>query len=360
MAKEVLTNRLCNILGCKYPIIQTGMGFITPPNLVAAVCNAGAFGIMGAATWEVEETRKKIRQLKELTDKPFGVNFLAYHPRVEEILDLLIEEKVKVASYTRPISSVIAERTKPHGMINIASVGSVKHGSKVQSWGADAVIAQGGEGGGHTGYVGTMVLIPEMVDSLEIPVIAAGGFCDGRGLVAALAMGSGGMAMGTRFLLVKESPVPDHIKQIYLNAASNGTMVTNAVDGLPERVLRNKLAEKLESQGTGFPVIRGIRGLFQMRELFKDMSLWELMVAGWKRKQAYEVSMSQAVLASTFPKWLYKATVEGKQDEGVMPSGQVAGIIDDVPTCKELIDRIVYQAEEVLDRFGTELGSLEK
>ena len=220
MAKSVLHTELCDMLGVEYPIVQTGMGFVAPPRLAAAVSNAGGFGILGAASWDVEETREKILETKNFTDKPFGVNFLPYHPRVDELLDLLIAEKVKVASYARAPSSKVAEKTKPHGILNMASIGAVRHAVKTESWGVDAVIAQGMEGGGHTGYVASTVLLPEVVDAVKIPVLAAGGFSDGRGLVAALAFGAKGLAMGTRFLLTKESPVPDHVKQVYLNTPS--------------------------------------------------------------------------------------------------------------------------------------------
>lgn len=352
MAKSVLHTKLCDLLGVEYPIIQTGMGFVTPPRLVAAVCNAGGFGILGAASWDVEETREKIHETKKLTDKPFGVNFLPYHPRIEELLDLLIDEKVKVASYARAPSSKVAERTKPHGILNIASIGAVRHAAKTEAWGIDAVIAQGMEGGGHTGYVASTVLIPEVVDTVKIPVVAAGGFCDGRGLVAALAWGAAGIAMGTRFLLTKESPIPDHIKQVYLNAPSNGTIVSDRIDGLPQRVLKSRVVDILESQGRGFPLVRGIRGFFQMRQLFTEVPWWRLLESAWGRKKAYEVSLSQLALAGTFPRMLTRATVDGNADEGVMPGGQVSGIIKEIPSCQELIEHIVSQAEEILDRFG--------
>jgi NAD(P)H-dependent flavin oxidoreductase YrpB (nitropropane dioxygenase family) len=207
------------------------------------------------------------------------------------------------------------------------------------------------EGGGHTGYVASTVLIPEVVDAVKIPVVAAGGFSDGRGLIAALAFGAVGIAMGTRFLLTKESPIPDHIKQIYMEAPSNGTIVSDRIDGLPQRVLKSRVVDILESQGRGFPLVRGVRGFFQMREIFQEVSSWRLLQSAWGRKKTYEVSLSQLALAGTFPRMLTRATVEGNADEGVMPSGQVAGVIKDIPTCQELIERIVSQAAEILDEF---------
>jgi NAD(P)H-dependent flavin oxidoreductase YrpB (nitropropane dioxygenase family) len=351
LAKPVLHTKLCDMLGIKYPLIQTGMGFVTPPALVAAVSNAGGLGIMGAATWGLEETRKKVREVKELTDKPFGVNFLPYHPQVDEFVKILIDEKVKVASYSRAPSSKIAEMTKPHGIINIASIGLAKHATKTQSWGVDAVIAQGGEGGGHTGAVGTIILLPECVDSVKIPVIAAGGFCDGRGLVAALALGCAGMAMGTRFLITKESPLPDHIKKIYMSTPTSGTIVTDRVDGLPQRMLKSKAVDKLESQGRGFPLIRGIRGFFEMKKLFPELTTGQLIQTALGSKNAYESSLAELALQGTFPKLLWRATIEGDADNGVMPSGQVTGRIHDVPSCKELIERIMSEAEDVLNKL---------
>ncbi|MBI2866641.1 MAG: nitronate monooxygenase, partial [Chloroflexi bacterium] len=173
------------------------------------------------------------------------------------------------------------------------------------------------------------------------------------GLVASLALGAVGIAMGTRFLLTKESPVPDHVKQLYLRATENDTLVSDRIDGLPQRVLRNRVVEMLEARGRGFPVVRSIRGLFYTSRLLK-VPWWRLVGSAWAVKKSYETSLAQAALAGYFPRWIYAATIEGKPDEGVLPGGQVCGAINDIPSCQELIERIVREAEEVLDRLAAE------
>jgi NAD(P)H-dependent flavin oxidoreductase YrpB (nitropropane dioxygenase family) len=225
----------------------------------------------------------------------------------------------------------------------IPSVGLAKHAKKVAGWGADAVIVQGGEGGGHTGPVATTLLLPSVLDAVDIPVVAAGGFFDGRGLAAALSYGAAGVAMGTRFLLTSDSTVPDDVKQRYLQAGLDGTVVSTRVDGMPHRVLRTGLVEKLESGSR----LRGFSAAVRNAAKFKKMSkmTWRSMISdGLQMRHGKELTWSQVVMAANTPMLLKAGLVEGNTDAGVLASGQVAGIVEDLPTCAELVETIVNDA----------------
>jgi len=205
------------------------------------------------------------------------------------------------------------------------------------------VIVQGGEGGGHTGQVATTLLLPSVLDAVDIPVVAAGGFFDGRGLAAALCYGAAGVAMGTRFLLTSDSTVPDAVKQRYLEVGLDGTVVSTRVDGMPHRVLRTGLVEKLESGSR----LRGFSAAVRNAQKFKKMSrmTWRSMISdGLEMRHGKELTWSQVVMAANTPMLLKAGLVEGNTDAGVLASGQVAGILDDLPSCAELIETIVSDA----------------
>ncbi|MGW0581195.1 NAD(P)H-dependent flavin oxidoreductase, partial [Streptomyces sp. NPDC002920] len=194
------------------------MGWVAGPRLVSAVANAGALGVLGSATMTVDGLREAIREVRSRTDAPFGVNLRADAADAGDRVRIMVEEGVRVASFALAPSRELIAELKEAGVVVIPSVGARRHAEKVAAWGADAVVVQGGEGGGHTGEVATTVLLPQVVDAVDIPVVAAGGFFDGRGLVAALAYGAAGVAMGTRFLLTSDSTVPDAVKARYLAA----------------------------------------------------------------------------------------------------------------------------------------------
>lgn len=352
-----MKTRITELLGIKYPIIQSAMNYVAYPPLVAAVSNAGGLGILGAASMNPDDLRTNIKQIRELTDKPFGVNFLPYHPQAVEVQNLLVEEKVTVASYGRGDPELIVARTRPHGVINMPTIGAVRHAVKTEGYGVDALICQGWEGGGHASYVATTVLLPLVVDAVKVPVVAAGGLCDGRGLAAALVMGAEGIAMGTRFATCKESPVPDSIKQMYLKARENDTVITPYVTGTRCRALTNKLTDLLESDRKGLPIIRSLKGFLEMRRDFK-VPWWKLAGSAIRMKQAYEIPLSglgEFAYASFGGQRMVEALIKGDGEMGFMPSGQVCGRINDIPTCQELIDRIVSEAEEVLEQVNSRL-----
>ncbi|MGW1749703.1 NAD(P)H-dependent flavin oxidoreductase [Streptomyces sp. NPDC002092] len=343
---------LTRLVGIRHPIVQTGMGWVAGPRLVSASANAGALGILASATMTVDRLREAIREVKSRTDAPFGVNLRADASDAGDRARILIEEGVRVASFALAPSAELIAELKEAGVVVIPSIGARRHAEKVAAWGADAVVVQGGEGGGHTGEVATTVLLPQVVDAVRVPVVAAGGFFDGRGLVAALAYGAAGVAMGTRFLLTSDSTVPDAVKARYLAATVKDVTVTTAVDGLPHRMLRTDLVAALENSGRARALLHAIRRAAGFRTL--SGLTWRQMVRdGLAMKHGRDLTWSQVLLAANTPMLLRSAMVDGRTDLGVMASGQVAGVIEDLPPCAELVERIMKEAEGVLESLGS-------
>ncbi|GIE34683.1 2-nitropropane dioxygenase [Actinoplanes italicus] len=341
---------LTELLGCRHPIVQTGMGYVAGARLVSAVAEAGGFGIVASATMSLDQLRATIQEIKNRTSHPFGVNVRADAPDASERIDLLIREQVRLASFALAPDRDLIRRCAGGGVLTMPSVGARRHAEKVAGWGVDAVLVQGGEGGGHTGPVPTTLLLPQVVDAVDIPVVAAGGFFDGRGLLAALAYGAAGIAMGTRFLLTEESPVAARVKQLYLDAPVTGTVVTTRVDGVPHRVLRTPYINGLERSGRVSALLRATRHAVAFRRL-AGLSWPQLIRAGRAARHGRELSWAQTLMAAGTPVLLRTAMVDGRPEFGVMSAGQVAGVIDDLPSCAELIDRIVKEAEDVLERL---------
>lgn len=347
MIDQVLDTPLTRLTGVRHPVVQTGMGWVAGPKLVSAVANAGGLGILGSATMTFDQLKDAITEVKSRTGQPFGVNLRADAGDAADRVDLLIRENVKVASFALAPKQELIAKLKDAGLAVIPSVGARRHAEKVAKWGADAVLVQGGEGGGHTGAVATTLLLPQVVDAVDIPVIAAGGFFDGRGLVAALAYGAAGIAMGTRFLLTKDSSVPDEVKQQYLSASE--TVVTRQVDGMPHRVLRTDLVDALEKSNGVNRLIRSARNASRFRRV-SGLSWADLVRDGLAMKKGHgkDLSWSQLLMAANTPMLLKSAMVDGRPDLGVMASGQVVSVIDSLPTAEELIDGIMTTAAGTL------------
>jgi NAD(P)H-dependent flavin oxidoreductase YrpB (nitropropane dioxygenase family) len=338
---------LTELVGVQHPVVQTGMGWVAGPRLVAATANAGGLGILASATMTFDELATAIEEVQGRTAAPFGVNLRADAADASDRVDLLIDRGVKVASFALAPKREFIERLKAAGSVVVPSIGAAKHARKVADWGADAVIVQGGEGGGHTGGVATTLLLPSVLDAVDIPVIAAGGFFDGRGLAAALAYGAAGVAMGTRFLLTKESTVPDEVKRLYLQHGLDGTVVTTRVDGMPHRVLRTELVEHLESSSRALGLYHAVRNAGRFKKL--TQLTWRDMVReGRATKHGTEQTWSQLVMAANTPMLLRAGLVEGDTHAGVLASGQVVGMLDDLPTVAELIERIVSDAAAII------------
>ncbi|MFE6757190.1 NAD(P)H-dependent flavin oxidoreductase [Streptomyces sp. NPDC057684] len=352
MSDATLETAFTELVGVRHPLVQTGMGWVAGPRLVSASANAGALGILASATMTLDQLRSAVREVKSRTDEPFGVNLRADAGDARDRVRVIIDEGVRVASFALAPSRDLIAELKDAGVVVIPSIGARRHAEKVAAWGADAVIVQGGEGGGHTGDVATTVLLPQVVDAVDIPVIGAGGFHDGRGLVAALAYGAAGVAMGTRFLLTSDSTVPDAVKARYLAATVKDITVTTAVDGLPHRMLRTDLVDSLERAGRTRALVQAVRRAAGFRKL-SGLSWPQMVRDGLAMKHGRELSWSQVLLAANTPMLLKASMVEGRTDLGVMASGQVAGVIEDLPSCEELVTRVMSEARHVLGTLPT-------
>jgi NAD(P)H-dependent flavin oxidoreductase YrpB (nitropropane dioxygenase family) len=342
---------ICERFGIEVPIVQTGMGWVAGARLVSATAAAGALGILASATMTYDQLEVAIREVKGRTDRPFGVNLRADAEDADARVALLVRERVPVASFALAPRENQIKTLKDAGIAVVPSIGARRHAEKVAAWGADAVIVQGGEGGGHTGSVATSLLLPQVVDAVDIPVIGAGGFFDGRGLVAALAYGAAGIAMGTRFLLTQESTVPDAVKQYYLSRTVSDTVVTARIDGVPHRVLRTDFVDELEHTNALMAMPRAVRNAAAFKKL-SGTSWRGIAREGLAMRKEQDLKWSQLALAANTPMLLRAGLVEGKLDAGVLSSGQVTGVIDDLPTVAELISRIMGEAEQTLKRLG--------
>lgn len=351
-----LSTRACELFGVDLPIVQTGMGWVSGAQLTAATSAAGGLGILASATMTLDELRAAIAKVKSRTDRPFGVNLLPNQPDAAERLALIVAEGVPVASFAAAPRQDQVDRLNDAGVVTIVTVGAKRHAEKVVSMGVKAVIAQGGEGGGHTGTIPTSLLLPQVADGVagsDVVVLGAGGFFDGRGLVAALAYGADGIAMGTRFLLTAESQVPDNITSIYLQTPLTGTVVTTAIDGAPQRVIRTAMIDALEKSpgALRFPRAAGNAVRFARSA---GVSLPELARTGLQMRKDQELSWSQMALAANAPMMTKASVVDGDAEVGILPTGQVVGAIDDLPTVAELLARIMDGADEVLSGLGVQ------
>lgn len=306
-------NRICELLGIEYPIIQGGMAWIADASLAAAVSEAGGLGII-TGTAPIEWIRDEIRKAKKLTNKPFGVNIMLMSPHADEVAKLVCEENVKVVTTGAGSPGKYMEMWKEHGVKVIPVVASVALARRMEKMGADAIVAEGTESGGHVGQLTTMALVPQVADAIDIPVLAAGGIGDGRGIVAGFALGAEGVQIGTRFLVAKECTVHQNYKDKVLKAKDIDTEVTGRSTGHPVRVLRNKLARefnRLEKEGAPIE---------QVEKLGEGA--------------------------------LRKAVKDGDVDFGSVMAGQIAGIVNKEQTCKEIIDELVSEADSLFKKLG--------
>jgi len=346
-----LRTAACDLFGTQYPIVQTGMGWVAGARLTAATSAAGGLGILASATMTMEELTTAVHAVKERTDRPFGVNLRSDQADVDERIALIVREGVRVASFAQAPGERLVRTLKDQGVVVMPTIGAPRHAEKVAAWGVDAVIAQGAEGGGHTGTVPTSLLVPTVTRTVDIPVIAAGGFNDGRGLVAALAWGAAGVAMGTRFLLSAESTVPEEVKRRYLAAGINDTVVTSSVDGHPQRVIRTELVEHLTGAGRLMALPRAARNALRFRSMV-GMSAGEMLHEGLAMKKAQGLSYAQMAMAANAPMLTKAALVDGRIDAGVLPTGQVVGVIDALPTVAEIITSVMAEAEATIARLS--------
>lgn len=333
--------------------MQTGMGWVSGANLTAATSAAGGLGILAAVTMTPDELEHAVKGVRERTGKPFGVNFRADQPDLNERLDFVTANGASIVSFAGAPTKEAIARCHDAGVLVVPTVGARRHAEKMLEWGVDAVIAQGGEGGGHTGTIPTSLLLPAVCDAVadDIPVLGAGGFHSGQGLVAALAYGADGIAMGTRFLLTAESRVPGQTKRRYLDAGVTDTVVTTAIDGAPQRVIRTEVIDELERSS---PLTRFPKALLAARRFRAETgtSLRALVQEGLAMRRNQDLTWSQLALAANAPMLIKATMVDGKPDVGVLPTGQVTGVIDELPSVAEVIDEITREATATLDRLA--------
>ena len=344
-----LQTRITKLFGVRYPIVQTGMGWVANAKLTAATSNAGGLGIVAAAPMTFAQMQQAIAQVQAATDKPFGVNLRTDAVDIDARVDHIIKVKVRVASFAQAPGEAVVKKLKDAGVVVMPTIGARRHAEKVAAWGVDAVIAQGAEGGGHTGVIPTSILVPQVLDAVDIPVLVAGGVYDGRGLAASLAYGADGIAMGTRFLLSSDSSVPDHVKQIYLDTPLTGTVVTKAIDGAPQRVIRTQLIDELErAKLLAFP--KALANALRFRKL-TGTTYRDLVKEGLAMRKNQDLTWSQLALAANAPMLTKASLVDGHPEVGILPTGQGVGAIDTLPSCQEIIDSCVQQAIHQLDRL---------
>jgi len=326
---DPLSTRLCDLLEIRYPVLQAGMGMIARGPLAAAVSAAGGLGVIGATHLEPDELRREIRFVREHTDRPFGVDVLfapgadqaaeaaaRYSAEVRAHLEIAFEARVPVlvAGLGSPEGAVAEAHAR--GMRVLATVGNVKQARRVAAAGVDAIVAQGHEAGGHTGRIGSLVLVPAVVDAVEVPVIAAGGIADGRGLVAALALGACGVWMGTRFVAAREATAHLNYKRRIAAVDEEGTVVSRAHSGKPCRLLKNDFTaywQAHEAEIRPYPI------------------------------QFLEVGRPASV----------RARLEGDVERGSAPAGQVSGLIREVKGAAEIVEDVMAEARQILERLGS-------
>lgn len=309
-----MNTAITRLLKIEYPVIQGGMAWVAEHQLAAAVSNAGGLGLIGAASAPAEVVRDEIRKVKELTDKPFGVNVMLLNPNAEEVARIIIEEGVPVVTTGAGNPSRFMAAWKEAGVKVIPVVASVAMAKLMERCGADAVVAEGMESGGHIGQTTTMALVPQVADAVQIPVIAAGGIADGRGFAAAIMLGAQGVQMGTRFVTAKESIVHDNYKQKIIKARDIDSEVTGTSTGHPIRVLRNQMSReylKLEKEGASFE------------------------------------ELERLTLGS-----LRRAVIEGDVTHGSIMAGQIAGLVHAEESCSQIIRDVVENGEKLLKTHG--------
>jgi NAD(P)H-dependent flavin oxidoreductase YrpB (nitropropane dioxygenase family) len=338
---DPLVTALTERLGCRLPVIQTAMGWIATPELVAATSNAGAFGFLAGAVMQPPELSEAIARLKDLTPHGFGVNFHSFQPGAAEIVEVILanSDRVRAVSFGRGPDAAMIGKFRDAGILCIPTVGAVKHAEKMVQLGCEMITVQGGEGGGHTGAVPTTVLLPQVLDAVGVPVVAAGGFGDGRGLAAALAYGAVGIAMGTRFLMTAESPVPAGPKAAYLKAGTGDIAVSTKVDGMPQRMILNPLLKRIEASGKLGMWLRAMEAGLEMKRQ-TGASWGELLGAARGMTSHGEMSLAQAMMAAAAPMLIQRAVVSGDAEHGLMATGIVAGRLCDLPNCADLINTI--------------------
>ncbi|WP_372240557.1 NAD(P)H-dependent flavin oxidoreductase [Pseudomonas sp. MN1F] len=345
-----MNTALTEALGCRYPVVQTAMGWVSDANLVIATTLAGGFGFLAGATIAANALESEIRKVIDATGgSNFGLNFHMFQDNAAQCVDLAIRYRLRAVSYGRGPDAQTIARFKAAGVLCIPTVGALKHALKAQQLGADLITLQAGEGGGHTGGVPGSILLPQVLAAVRVPVIAAGGHSTGRGLAAVLAAGASGIAMGTRFLMTRESPTPASTLARYLKVDDpQQVRVTTAVDGMRHRMIENRFINRLEQAGPFGRLRIALASAWQWKQQ-TGMSLAHMGAVFVRALREDPAALSQVVMAANQPVLLQRSMVDGEPDAGILPSGQVAAAINELLSCREVIDGIVAEANQCLD-----------
>ena len=336
-----MKTRITESFGIKYPIILSGMSWISVPKMVAAVSNAGGLGILATGPLNPDETRAAVKEIRSMTDKPFGANASLLFPGAANNAQVLLEEEVPVINFALGKGDWIVEAAHKYGGKVVATVVTHRHAKRAEDYGCDGLIVTGNEAAAHGGDATTLVLVPSMADTVKIPIIAAGGIGDGRGLAAALALGAEGVAMGTRFMTSQESGLHERFKELSIEKSVYDTLYSDRFDGLWCRVMDTPPARQALKRGLNYT-----GALFNSKIISDQLGLpWfklfiGVMLSGWKNAKQL------AYLANAF-KAIQLATEDGDLKEGVLTVGQVQGLVRDIPTVEELITRMVKEATEI-------------
>ncbi len=344
-----MKTRMTELLGIKHPIMLAGMAFVSLPKLVAAVSNAGGIGMLNSVAYTPDQIKDVIRQVKSLTDKPFGVNATLIFPNAKENLEVALEEKVPIINFALGKGDWIIKAVHTYGGKVLATVAIEKHARRAEMDGVDALVVTGHEAAAHGAEVGTLVLIPSIARQSKLPIIAAGGFCDGRGLAAALVLGAEGISMGTRFMLTQECDMHQKAKEISLKATMEDTICSEKIDGLPGRWLKNPAAMKMAG---GRPsLLQGLSSALQIKRMI-DVPFFKLFLGGLRQRGVQDLARQALSL-----KGLQVAIDNGDLETGVLPMSQAIGLMKDIPTCKEVIERTVSEAQELVEALREKITS---
>lgn len=345
-----MKTRITELFGIKYPILLSGMSWISVPRMVAAVSNAGGLGILATGPMDPPQTRKAIQEIRKLTDKPFGCNATLLMPGAAENAKVLLEEQVPVINFALGKGDWLVRDAHKYGGKVIATVVNARHAKRAQDYGADGVIATGNEAAAHGEALTSMVLIPSLVDAIHIPVIAAGGIADGRGLAAALALGAEGVALGTRLMTTQESPLHENFKKLSIEKDVTDTLYSTRVDGIWCRVMKTDAAVKAIKKGLDLPA-----AFVNSQDIARQMKMPYLKLFIGILASGLNNAYKMAFMANGF-KAFKLATEDGDVEKGILPVGQVMGLIRDEPTVAELFERIVAEAKEVQQKLAAKMA----
>ena len=344
-----MKTRLTELLSIEHPVLCAGMGFVAVPKLVAAVSEAGGLGLLATATLDPTEVRESVREIRSLTERPFGANVTLEFETAEENARVLIEERVPVVNISLGISPWIIDAVHGYGGKILSTVTNKRHAESAQKKGADALLVTGHEAGGHGGDVTTLVAVPIVASAVAIPVVATGGFCDGRGLAAALALGAEGISMGTRFALSKESPIHDRVKALVFGLSELDTIYTDQIDGAGTRFWRTDRVEAIAQSMSPFEALRAIRKVKRAMRL----SWADVVRAGLRGGPDIRKSLGQAQIAGN----TYEGLRTGDYEEGIVPGGQIVGAIDHARSCQEIVGETVSEATRILNERVASIAS---